>query len=126
MGEIGGLIGDLREARAVTDTARSLLAELRGTAFWRLPDLDLLALAQELEGLRRLSYTAQVHTARAVLARDLSSGGETEPALPLLADVLVAGEIGAEQTRTIVTTMRKLPAKVDAMSATGARVARPA
>jgi len=156
MGEIGDHIADLGEARAVADTARSLLTELRGTAFWKLPDLDLLALARELEGLRRLSWAAQIHlageldtrgvaekfgatstagllrqtlvisaqdataqvnTARDVLPKDVPSGGEVAgevaPALPLLADVLAAGEIGAEQTRTIVTIMRKLPGKLD-------------
>ena len=56
---------------------------------------------------------ARVHAARAVLPQDLPTGGETPPVLPLLGAALAAGVIGAEQTRTIVSTMNKLPATLD-------------
>ena len=56
---------------------------------------------------------ARVHAARAILPQDLPTGGETPPVLPLLGAALAAGAIGAEQTRTIVTTMNKLPATLD-------------
>ena len=55
---------------------------------------------------------ARVHAGRAVLPQE-SPTGEIEPTLPVLAEALAAGAIGSEQTRTIVTTMRKLPAAVD-------------
>src|SRR5664279_3273805 len=57
---------------------------------------------------------ARVHAATAVRPQRQATGfGDTEPALPLLAAAMAAGTIGTEQTRIIVTTMRKLPAKVD-------------
>jgi Domain of unknown function (DUF222) len=55
---------------------------------------------------------ARVTTARQVLPQETPTG-ETEPTLPLLGDALAAGEIGIEQTRTIVTTMKGLPDKLD-------------
>jgi len=55
----------------------------------------------------------RVAAARAVLPQEQPSGGDTEPVLPVLGDALAAGVIGTEQTRTIVTTMRTLPAGVD-------------
>ena len=125
---------------------------VRGTAFWKIGDSDLLTLARSVEHAARLLYTAQVHlagevstrnlhttrgatsaaallrhtltisapdararvaAARAILPQDLPTGGETEPQLPLLGDALADGLIGPEETRTIVTTMRTLPAGVD-------------
>ena len=56
---------------------------------------------------------ARVNTARAILPRDLPTGGETPPELPELAAAVDAGAVGAEQTRTVVSTMRGLPAGVD-------------
>ncbi len=54
-----------------------------------------------------------VATAAVVLPRDVPSGGELPPALPLLAGALAEGGLGVAQTRTVVSTMRKLPATVD-------------
>ena len=52
--------------------------------------------------------------ATAVLPPQQATGfGDTEPALPMLGAALAAGTIGTEQTRIIVSTMRRLPAKVD-------------
>jgi hypothetical protein len=52
---------------------------------------------------------ARVHTAKATLPQTAVSGGLIDPVLPLLGAALADGEIGAEQTRTIVATMSKLP-----------------
>src|SRR5664279_1050515 len=37
------------------------LDAVRGTAFWKIPDDDLLSLAETLERVGRLVYAAQVH-----------------------------------------------------------------
>ena len=58
----------------------------------------------------------RVNTARATQPRDGISGEEIPPALPLLGEALAAGAIGAEQARTVVASMRKLPAHVDAVT----------
>src|SRR5690349_5410838 len=54
----------------------------------------------------------RVSTAAAVHPQDAISGGRVDPVLPLLGAALTASDIGVEQTRTIVTTMTKLPAAV--------------
>ena len=56
---------------------------------------------------------ARVQTAQATLPQPAVSGGSIDPVLPLLGAALADGEIGVEQTRTIVATMTKLPAGVD-------------
>ena len=56
---------------------------------------------------------ARVIAARAILPRDLPSGGETPPALPELRDAVDAGTVGVEQTRTVIATMKGLPAALD-------------
>ncbi len=55
----------------------------------------------------------RVNTARAILPRDLPSGGEAPPAFPELAAAVEAGAVGAEHTRTVIATMKGLPAAVD-------------
>ena len=151
---VAGMTGVTEIDAAQADVAAVCTAAVavRGTAFWKLQDADLLDLARSVEHAARLLYTAQVHVAgeistrnlhttrgatcaaallrhtltisapdararvaaaRAVLPQDLPSGGETAPVLPVLGQALDAGLIGVEQTRTIVATMRKLPAAVD-------------
>ena len=56
---------------------------------------------------------ARVRAARAILPRDLPSGGEAPPVLPELAAAVDAGAVGVEQIRTVVSTMKGLPAGVD-------------
>ena len=55
----------------------------------------------------------RVRAARAVLPRELPSGGESPPVLPELRAAVDAGTVGVEQIRTVVSTMRGLPAGVD-------------
>ena len=56
---------------------------------------------------------ARVRAARAILPRDLPSGGESPPPLPELRAAVDAGAVGTEQIRTVVSTMRALPAGVN-------------
>ena len=69
--------------------------------------------------LRRRLYispgdaAARVRAACAVLPRDLPTGGETPPVLPELRAAVDAGTVGVEQIRTVVSTMRGLPAGVE-------------
>jgi len=56
---------------------------------------------------------ARVTAARAILPRDLPSGGETPPELPELRAAVDAGAVGGEQTRTVIATMKGLPAALD-------------
>ena len=63
----------------------------------------------------------RVNTAKATLPQQAVSGGTLDPVLPLLGAALADGEIGVEQTRTIVATMTKLPAAVTRSSATTCR-----
>lgn len=55
----------------------------------------------------------RVDTATAVLPRDSVSGGEIPALLPLLGEALANGAIGVEQTRTIVSSMKRIPAHAD-------------
>jgi len=145
-------IRDIEAATAVAGSVCAGLDAVRGTAFWKIPDDDLLSLAETLERVGRLVYAAQVHltgeldtrrvfqghgavstagllrqrlcispgeatgrvrAARAILPRDLPTGGETPPALPELRDAVDTGTVGTEQVRTVIATMAGLPAKLD-------------
>ncbi len=147
-----GQIMDLEAATGVAGSVCSGLDALRGSAFWKLGDKELLTLAGVFERVGRLVYAAQVHltgeldtrrawqqhsatstaallrhtlyispgdaaarvrAARAILPRDLPTGGQTPPELPELAAAVDAGTVGVEQTRTVVSTMRALPAGVN-------------
>ena len=50
-------------AQAEVAVACAALKTLQGLDFWKIPELDLLALAQSVEGLTRLGYNAQVRLA---------------------------------------------------------------
>jgi len=56
---------------------------------------------------------ARVGTARAVLPRDLPSGAQVPPELPELRDAVDAGTVGVDHTRTVIATMKGLPAALD-------------
>ena len=145
-------ISDIEHATAVVGSVCAGLDAVRGTAFWKIGDDDLLSLAETLERVGRLAYAAQVHltgeidtrrvfqdngavstaallrqrlcispgdaaarvrAARAILPRDLPSSGEAPPLLPELRAAVDAGAVGTEQIRTVVSTMRALPAGVN-------------
>ena len=52
----------------------------------------------------------RVHAAREVLPRETATGVELPPVLPVLAEALDAGQVNSEHVKTIVATMKKLPA----------------
>ncbi|MGZ5366006.1 MAG: hypothetical protein ACXWD5_18205, partial [Mycobacterium sp.] len=54
-------IRDIEHATAVAGSVCAGLDALRGSAFWKLGDKDLLSLATTLERVGRLVYAAQVH-----------------------------------------------------------------
>ena len=56
-----GQIMDLQAATGVAGSVCEGLDALRGSAFWKLADDDLLTLAVVLERVGRLVYAAQVH-----------------------------------------------------------------
>lgn len=58
----------------------------------------------------------RVRTAQACLSQDSMIGEELPPVLPLLGAAVMTGSINSEQIRSIVTTMKGLPAAVDAES----------
>ncbi len=74
------------------------------------------ALLRTTLGVSQSDARTMVATAGVVLPRDLPTGGELPPALPVLAQAVDEGGIGVAQTRTVVTTMGKLPAEVDAQT----------
>jgi hypothetical protein len=71
------------------------------------------ALLRETLTISQPDARTRVTTAAATLPQPAVSGGTIDPVLPLLGAALADGEIGVEQTRTIVTTMTRLPAAVD-------------
>ena len=71
------------------------------------------ALLRATLGVSQADARTMVATAAVVLPRDLPSGGEQPPALPVLAGAVDEGGIGVAQTRTVVTTMSRLPGEVD-------------
>ena len=71
------------------------------------------ALLRETLTISQPDARTRVHTAAATLPQPAVSGGIIDPVLPLLGAALAEGEIGVEQTRTIVATMTKLPAALD-------------
>jgi hypothetical protein len=71
------------------------------------------ALLRETLTISHPDARTRIDTAKATLPQPAVSGGTIDPVLPLLGAALADGEIGVEQTRTIVATMTKLPAAVN-------------
>jgi hypothetical protein len=71
------------------------------------------ALLKDMLCIAASDARGRVSTAKATLPQPAISGGLCDPELPLLGAAMSEGEIGVEQTHTIVATMTKLPAKVD-------------
>ena len=71
------------------------------------------ALLRETLTISPADARTRVQTATATLPQPAVSGGIINPVLPLLGAALAEGEIGVEQTRTIVSTMTRLPAGLD-------------
>jgi hypothetical protein len=71
------------------------------------------ALLRETLTISQPDARTRVTTAAATLPQPAVSGGIIDPVLPVLGAALADGEIGVEQTRTIVSTMTRLPAALD-------------
>ena len=54
----------LDSAQAEVTTACAALKTLHGMELWKIPELDLLGLAQSIEGLARLGYAAPIRFRR--------------------------------------------------------------
>ena len=54
------LISDIGQATAVAGSVSAELEALRGAAFWKLGDQELLTLAETLERVGRLVFAVQV------------------------------------------------------------------
>lgn len=58
--------------------------------------------------------TGRVRAAAQTLPREMVTGPDAPPLLPLLAEAVNAGQLGAQHIRTVVETMKKVPASVRA------------
>ena len=76
----------LDSAQADVTTACAALRDLQDLDFWKIPELDLLALAQSIEGLARLGYAAQVRVAGEVDTRHTAASYGSASTVALLRD----------------------------------------
>ena len=67
-------ISDIEHATAVAGSVCAGLDALRGAAFWKIGDEELLTLAETLERVGRLVYAAQVHLTGEVDTRRVFQG----------------------------------------------------
>ena len=98
-----GEITDVAAGLAVAAGVGAALEQLRDTAFWKIPDLELLTLAQEFERLGRLTHALQVHVAGEIDTRGLADRHGCSSTAALLRQSLV---ISAGDARARVNTAR--------------------
>src|SRR6478672_8400289 len=91
----------LDSAQADVTTACAALRDLQDLDFWKIPELDLLALAQSIEGLARLGYAAQVRVAGEVDTRHTAASFGSASTVALLRETLT---ISAPDARARVNT----------------------
>ncbi len=88
-------------AQAEVAVACAALKTLQGLDFWKIPELDLLALAQSVEGLTRLGYNAQVRLAGEIDTRHTADRFGSASTVALLRETLT---ISAPDARARVNT----------------------
>ena len=93
----------LDSAQADVTTACAVLRDLQDLDFWKIPELDLLALAQSIEGLARLGYAAQVRVAGEVDTRRTAASFGSASTVALLRETLT---ISAPDARARVNTAK--------------------
>ena len=93
----------LDSAQADVTTACAALRDLQDLDFWKIPELDLLALAQSIEGLARLGYAAQVRVAGEVDTRHTAASFGSASTVALLRETLT---ISAPDARARVNTAK--------------------
>ena len=72
----------LDAAQAEVTVACVALKTLQTMDFWKIPELDLLSLAQSIEGVARLGYAAQVRVAGEVDTRHTAASSGPRPPSP--------------------------------------------
>ncbi len=98
-----GMDTALDSAQADVTTACAALRDLQDLDFWKIPELDLLALAQSIEGLARLGYAAQVRVAGEVDTRHTAASFGSASTVALLRETLT---ISAPDARARVNTAK--------------------
>jgi hypothetical protein len=93
----------LDSAQADVKAAFAALRDLQDLDFWKIPELDLLALAQSIEGLARLGYAAQVRVAGEVDTRHTAASFGSASTVALLRETLT---ISAPDARARVNTAK--------------------
>ncbi len=93
----------LDSAQADVTVACAALRDLQDLDFWKIPELDLLALAQSIEGLARLGYAAQVRVAGEVDTRHTAASFGSASTVALLRETLT---ISAPDARARVNTAK--------------------
>ena len=83
-----GLNSVIDSAQAEVAVACAALKTLQGMEFWKVPELDLLALAQSVEGLARLGYAAQVRLAGEIDSRSTADRFGSASTVALLRETL--------------------------------------
>ncbi len=91
----------LDSAQAEVTTACAALRDLQELEFWKIPELDLLGLAQSIEGLARLGYAAQVRVAGEIDTRHIAANFGSASTVALLRETLT---ISAPDARARVNT----------------------
>jgi phage tail protein X len=98
-----GMDTALDSAQAEVTTACAALKTLQHIDFWKTPELDLLGLAQSIEGLARLGYAAQVRVAGEVDTRHTAANFGSASTVALLRETLT---ISAPDARARVNTAK--------------------
>ena len=93
----------LDSAQAEVTVACAALKTLQTMDFWKIPELDLLSLAQSIEGLARLGYAAQVRVAGEVDTRHVAASFGSASTVALLRETLT---ISAPDARGRVNTAK--------------------
>jgi hypothetical protein len=93
----------LGSAQAEVMVACAALTSLQGMEFWKIPELDLLGLAQSIEGLARLGYSAQVRVAGEIDTRHTAANFGSASTVALLRETLT---ISAPDARGRVNTAK--------------------
>ena len=98
-----GMDTALDSAQAEVTTACAALKTLQDIDLWKIPELDLLGLAQSIEGLARLGYAAQVRVAGEVDTRHTAANFGSASTVALLRETLT---ISAPDARARVNTAK--------------------
>ena len=110
-----GEVTDPDPATAAVGVACAALDAVRDTEFWKIPDPDLLVLAQGLERVSRLVYAAQVHLTGEIDTRGIADkhGCTSTGALLRQALTISAGDARARVNTARAVLPRESPTGMD-------------